>query len=472
MKLRRTTCTGLFALGALGVIMLDPQFTSGQPGGGGREFKFGGGQPGGGGREFKFGGGQPGGGGPPGGGKFGGGPPGGGMQPGGGGKNPFTDPDTVFNFYSKGSDVIDFSRMDPNMKAFAMRGFEKAGLPAPTDTTVISKAQFTESFTRALAAKGITPGGSPTPQPGSNFGGPPGGGPPGGQSMAFRTEGGDRNRGFGGPPGGNYGGPPGGGYGGNYGYGNKEGAGSGSLEREKMGGPTNFRMTDQDIERKFAETDVNRDGKLSDDEVSDRSPLKASFKESDLNRDGYIDMTEYKAYIAARFGEGSEAGSYGSYAGGNYGRENRDPRGDRPQEQPVIAIRYGKLPTGLPSWWDTLDGDKDGQIGLYEWRQDGRDIKEFQKMDLDSDGVLAPQEWIRFNVQSAEQAKAIAAEEEIGSGSTKSSSGRPSYGSSGSSGNKGYGSPGSGGKDKGSEKGSERPSEKDGKNPFRMGGKK
>ena len=460
MKLRRTTCTGLFTLGAFGVMMLDPQFTSGQPGGGGREFKFGGGQPGGGGREFKFGGG----GGPPG---------GGGMQPGGGfggGKNPFTDPDTVFNFYSKGSDVIDFSRMDPNMKAFAKRGFEKAGLPAPTDTTVITKAQFTESFTRALAAKGITPGGSPTPQPSA---------PPGGGSMSVRVEGGgngnfrmegggDRNRSFG-PSGGS---PPGGGYG------NRDGGGSGGLEREKSGGPSTFRMTDQDIERRFADQDVNRDGKLSEDEISDRSPLKASFKESDTSRDGYIDMAEYKAYIAVRFGgEGSDpnAGSYGSYAGnGNYGRENRDPRGDRKEEQPVVAIRYGKLPSGLPSWWDTLDGDKDGQIGLYEWRQDGRDMKEFQKMDLDGDGVLAPQEWARFNIQSAEKAKAIAAEDEIGSSGAKS--GRPSYGSGsstpsyGSGGNKNFG-PG-GGKDKGSEKGSERTSDKDAKNPFRQGGKK
>jgi len=453
MLLRRSAGAGVFAFGALGILMLNPQFTSGQPGGG----NFG---KGGGGREFKFG--QPPSGGfgqPQAGGGFGKGDFGKGGQPQAGGKNPFTDPDTVFNFYAKGGDVIDFSRMDPNMKAFARRGFEKAGLPPPTDATVITKAQFTESFTRALATKGMTPGGPTSPQPGSTA------------AMPY-----DRNRSFGGSPpsyGGSspmgYGGQS---YGGNTSFGTP-GAGNtgGNFEREKMSAPSTFRMTDQDIERRFQESDANKDGKLAFDEISDRSPLKTAFQESDANKDGSIDMTEYKAYIAVRFGgEGSDpnAGSYGSYAGnGNYG-QNRDPRGDRKEEQPVVAIRYGKLPTGLPSWWDSLDGDKDGQVGLYEWRQDGRDIKEFQKMDLDHDGVLAPQEWQRFNVQSAEQAKAIAAQEEIGSGSTSGSS-RPGFGTSGS--RSGWPPSGtSGGKDKGSEK--ERNPDKDSKNPFRTGGGK
>jgi len=469
MKLRRTMCGMLFAAGAFGLLMMDPAFA--QPPGGG----FGKGGFGKGGGEFGKGGG--GFGQPPGGGGFG-------QPPGGGGKNPFTDPDTVFNFFSKGADVIDFSRMDQNQKAFARRSFEKAGLPPPTDTTIVSRAQFTEAFTRSLAAKGITPGGSPTPAPA--FGSPPGGG------ASFRMEVGgdrDRGRGFGGPPSGGFGQPPGGGppsyggYGGNSSFSGNGASGNGSLEREKSSGPTSFRMTDQDIERRFIDSDANRDGKLSNDEVSDRSPLKASFQESDTNKDGYIDLTEYKAYIAVRFGgENADpnAGSFGSYAGnGNYGRDGgRDPRGDRKEEQPVVAIRFGKLPSGLPSWWDSLDTDKDGQVGLYEWRQDGREIKEFQSMDLDADGVLAPQEWFRSNTLKAEQAKAIAAEEQIGGSSgtgSKSGSGRPSFGtpgfgSSGNGGTKG-GWPPSGGS--GKESGGKGDRDKDQKNnPFRSGGKK
>ncbi|MFO0804131.1 MAG: EF-hand domain-containing protein [Gemmataceae bacterium] len=494
MLLRRMACAGLFACGALGVLMLDPQYTSGQPGGGGGVGKGGGFGRGGGGFGQPPGGGgfgqPPGGGGfgqPPGGGGFGQ-PPGGGGGFGGGGDRA----ERTFGFLSQGKDTIDFSRMDPNMKAFARSAFERAGMPAPSDNTVVTKAQFIDGYNRAQAAKGISPGGSPQP-----------GGPP---SVTMSFGGGDRGRGFGGPPSG----PGGPGFGnsnwqggsGNWGGGNNnwQGGGTsmsyggpgmsrdgGSSEREKMSAPTTFRMTDQDIERRFQESDVNKDGKLAFDEVSDRSPLKAAFQESDTNKDGSIDLNEYKAYIAARFGgDGSDpnAGSYGSYAGnGNYGRDSRDPRG-KAEEQPVIAIRYGKLPAGLPSWWDSLDSDKDGQIGLYEWRQDGRDMKEFQKMDLDHDGVLAPQEWLRYNVLSAEQAKAIAAEEEIGgsgTGSKSGSSGRPSFGSGGagggwpSGGNSKSGGwpPSGGGKDKGSDKGSEKDrSDRDSKNPFRNGGGK
>jgi hypothetical protein len=491
MLLRRSACTWLFACGTLGLIMLDPQYTSGQPGGGGFGQPPGGGGFGkGGGREFKFG--QP-----PGGGGFGQPPSGGGFGKGEPGKGGFGQPpagggfggdpaERTFGFLSQGKDTIDFSRMDPNMKSFARRAFERVGMPAPTDTTVVSKAQFIEGYNRAQAAKGMSPGG---PQPG--FGGSPG------TTMSYG--GGDRSRGFGGPPpsyggGSSYGSPMGysggSGYGGPPGYGGNNAAigspgstnSGGNFEREKMSAPSTFRMTDQDIERRFQESDANKDGKLAFDEVSDRSPLKAAFQESDTSKDGHIDLNEYKTYIATRFGgEGSDpnAGSYGSYAGnGNYGRDNRDPRG-KAEEQPVIAIRYGKLPTGLPSWWDSLDGDKDGQIGLYEWRQDGRDMKEFQKMDLDHDGVLAPQEWQRFNVQSAEQAKAIAAEEEIGgsSGGSKSgSSGRPGFGSGyPSGGTKGSWPPSTGsGKDKSSkdERKDDRNSERDPKNPFRNGGGK
>jgi hypothetical protein len=453
MKLRRSTCAGLFAVAAMGVLLLDPRYTVGQPGMGGGGF------------------------GGKGGGKGGGGPGGG-----GGGKNAFNDPDMAFDFYARGSNSIDFSRMDPNMKVWAKGRFEKMGLPVPNDSTVVTRAQFTEAFNKSMASRGMTPAGGPQPGMAPTYGG---GGPRMGDGGGgnFRMGEGGGNRG----PGGGWNQGQGGnwnqGQGGNWNQGgnvsmsfNREG-GNGGLEREKTGGPTNFRLTDQDIEKRFKEQDGNHDGKLSEDEVSDR--LKAAFRELDTSKDGYLDLQEYKAYIAARFGgDGSDPsqGSYGSYAGnGNYGRDGRD---NRPQEQPVVAIRYGKLPTGLPSWWDTLDADKDGQIGLYEWRQDGRDMKDFQKMDLDGDGYLAPQEWQRFNVISAEQAKAIAAEEEIGgssSGNTKG--GRPGGGGMYPGG--GGGSfPGGGGRDKGGmfpgggkgDKGSGDRSSDNSKNPFRSGG--
>jgi hypothetical protein len=457
----------------LGVILLDPLMSPGQPGeGGGR-----------------------------GGGGFGGERKG----KGGGG---FNDPERLFGFWAKGGNTIDFSRMDPNQKAFARSTFEKMGMPTPGENTVITKAQFVESFNKGLAAKGMTPAtpGSPQGYGGGGFSGKQGyGGGPGyggggpGYGGGVQSYGGGPGYGGGGrqerpavmtfgPGGMQQGGPPGGFSGRGFGPPGQSSYGQGSPgfsqggppgfgkgdrgdRGDQGGGDRSFRMTDQDIEKRFADQDLNKDGKLSLDEISDRSPLKASFKETDTNGDNSIDLTEYKAYIAARFG-GDESGSYGSYAGnGNYGRDGRDKK---EKEELPVAIRYGKLPAGLPSWWDGLDTDKDGQIGLYEWRADGRDIKEFQKMDLDGDGLLAPQEWQRYNVLATEQAKAIAAEEEIG-GSTPSPRGnRPSGvtpgGGSTGGGMKGGGNwPNKGSDSKGSDsRGSDG---KDG-NPFRGGGKK
>lgn len=389
-------------------------------------------------------------------------PPGGGRgmfggRGGGKGGFNFNDPEVVFGFYAKGADVIDVSRMSPDQKAFLRRSFEKRGMPVPPDNAVITKAQFVDGFNRAQAARGTSSGGDRSDRDRSRSGGDrpamtmsfgPGGGPPGGF-------GGDRFR-FGG---------------------DRRDWGSGRDGGDRRDG--GFRMSDEDIERRFADSDANKDGKLSPDEISDRSSLKSSFKEYDADSDGYINRDEYKKYIAARFGGGDSDGGYGS-------SESRRDK-DKPKEEPLFAIRYGKLPAGLPDYWTDLDTDKDGQVGLYEWRADGRDVKEFMKMDLDGDGLLAPQEWQRFNVQEALRAKALAAEEGIevpgsggGSGNGRD---RSSYGgrggNGGNSGMRGNWPGGGRGGDK-SSKGGDKNSDGDSKgkgkggenNPFRQGGKK
>src|SRR5205085_918923 len=57
-----------------------------------------------------------------------------------------------------------------------------------------------------------------------------------------------------------------------------------------------------------------------------------------------------------------------------------------------VVYRYGKLPTKeLPSWFVELDTDKDGQVGLYEWRGK-RPLKEFKEYDLNGDGFITAEE--------------------------------------------------------------------------------
>jgi hypothetical protein len=59
------------------------------------------------------------------------------------------------------------------------------------------------------------------------------------------------------------------------------------------------------------------------------------------------------------------------------------------------VLRAGKLPAGLPSWFNILDTDGDGQIGLYEWRAAGKPLEEFAKYDLDDNGFIEPEEVLR-----------------------------------------------------------------------------
>src|SRR4051812_13432126 len=82
-------------------------------------------------------------------------------------------------------------------------------------------------------------------------------------------------------------------------------------------------------------------------------------------------------------------------------RGGGDRKGQDEEEDRPIAIRYGKLPKDAPAIFTDLDTDKDGQIGLYEWRKAGHSIIEFQEMDLNGDGLLTVDEYARYMRQKA-----------------------------------------------------------------------
>jgi Ca2+-binding EF-hand superfamily protein len=61
----------------------------------------------------------------------------------------------------------------------------------------------------------------------------------------------------------------------------------------------------------------------------------------------------------------------------------------------VNPAGVGKLPKGLPAWFHDLDTDGDGQIGLFEWREEGWDLAEFRHCDRNGDGFITPEEMRR-----------------------------------------------------------------------------
>ncbi len=84
--------------------------------------------------------------------------------------------------------------------------------------------------------------------------------------------------------------------------------------------------------------------------------------------------------------------------GGSPGGRKKDDAPDKP-----FVSRFGNLPKEAPSFFVEFDDDEDGMIGLYEWRRHKKPISEFVPMDLNGDGLLTPDEHLRF--RNAEIAK-------------------------------------------------------------------
>ena len=349
--------------GILGlIILLDPTHTPAQPGGGKGGFGKGDRTPGGtaapgGGTGAPGGFGQPGGGfGQPGGGMGtpGGGPGGGG--PGGGRRG--MDPEQAWaglqRLTGSTGDTIDLGAIPAQTRGMLRSMTERSGgVPLP-ESGLMTKAMYLDHHARseatreaARASGGPAPGG-----PGGGFGGAPGGG-------------------FGGAPGG-FGGAPGGGFGGGPGGGMNQSPEERALSR-------------------IREQDKNNDGKVSYEEADGR--LRQNWKALDLNNDGYVDLDEYKGYYVAQSGGGS--GGNGGWGGGGNWDQRPGEKKETEEERP-IAMRYGKLPKDLPDWFDKDDSDKDGQIGLYEWRKAGKEMTEFTVMDLNGDGFVTADEYLRF----------------------------------------------------------------------------
>lgn len=219
-------------------------------------------------------------------------------------------------------------------------------------------------------------------------------------------------------------------------------------------------MTDDAAYAWMRRYDSDGDRRLSREEASKSDRIRDSFDQHDGNRDGYIDLGEYKLMFAAMMqsrggdrdrdrdrdrGGDPRQGGGPPYSGGDYNRDRNDPRQEEVEQRPVV-YRYGKLPKDLPSWFTSLDEDKDGQVGMHEWRADSRGMSEFVEMDLNGDGLVTAQEYLRYK-QLKEQAVALEARmngetppsafgnRDGGSSRGGSSSGGRSYGysSSGSS---------------------------------------
>jgi hypothetical protein len=174
----------------------------------------------------------------------------------------------------------------------------------------------------------------------------------------------------------------------------KEMAASGQLPQ--VTGANKFEGNmDRMFDSRFNDMDRNHDGVLSHDELNGHQ-LQDERDRYDANGDGFIDLNEYKSYATARMGPMG-----GPQQGGPGGRDRDREDADEPR-RPVM-YRAGNLPRDFP--YASLDenGDKDGQVGLYEWKNAGKRISEFQDLDLNKDGFLTVDEYYRYRRQHMPQ---------------------------------------------------------------------
>lgn len=154
----------------------------------------------------------------------------------------------------------------------------------------------------------------------------------------------------------------------------------------------------------FRKFDRNQDGVLASDELSEN--LRGQLGTWDRDRNGTIDPTEYLGYfqaglqsVAERVASGEIPINLPKGAGpmpstGDTGV--RPSMSESPKATPATAPAAA---ASLPDWFAKLDADADGQVGLYEWKQAGRAIPDFLRMDANHDGFLAAKELLAYLAQ-------------------------------------------------------------------------
>jgi hypothetical protein len=136
-----------------------------------------------------------------------------------------------------------------------------------------------------------------------------------------------------------------------------------------------------EADRVFRALDRNGDGDLERGEFT--IFLRDEKVRIDADGNGRISKDEYRDYFRRKVTAKAD-----SIAAAKGAQAPAKPGDGKPAAKAAAD--------GLPEWFATLDADKDGQLSLFEWRGDGRPAATFDEMDLDRDGLLTKDEYLRY----------------------------------------------------------------------------
>jgi hypothetical protein len=206
------------------------------------------------------------------------------------------------------------------------------------------------------------------------------------------------------------------------------------------------RDVEADARDEFARMDGDKNGSLSVEEIllagKRGRRLYDDRAKWDANKNGTIELAEYIEYSKARQAQRDNGGKDTK----NISPAIPDPIKPIEEDKRPTVYRTGKMPKELPAWFEEADKDKDGQVGLYEWKESGKPIDEFIAMDLNGDGFITVEEVLRYQRVTAK----------VTAGPTPSTSaapGTPSGSSTGGNNPRGRGNNGEGRKKRGWMKG-------------------